>query len=242
MVILAWSENIHEPQEGEVDREWCYLQPFFIFPGNLREYVDFLEYAFNKIVSSNCHQTVSKYEKILQDTYKGVFEFDAHDIKNGKPPKYIIYQWSNGRNCKADVKYTWKERKSSFRKELFSDRKEDVKLIVAEAIIELTKDTIYLAKENKKVVKKEVINGTYTPGKSEAATKANKNVADTLIQYIEDDVTKIKAEVEAAVEANANIETTSEVNIDYEKLHERDKALMQELMGVDNDNNSSSSE
>lgn len=113
---------------------------------------------------------------------------------------------------------------------------------MAEAIIELTKDTIYLAKENKKVVKKEVINGTYTPGKSEAATKANKNVADTLIQYIEDDVTKIKAEVEAAVEANANIETTSEVNIDYEKLHERDKALMQELMGVDNDNNSSSSE
>ena len=229
-MITSWTENIHEIQNGEVEREWCYLSQFFIFPGNLREYIDFVEYVFNKFMSEDSHKTVIKYEKILQNIYKGKFEFDVRDIKNGFPPSDIIYQWSAGRNCKAEVKYTWKERRKSFRKELFSDRKEDVKLIFAEAIIELTQDTIYLAKQNKKVVQREIANGTYSSNKSEAATKANKNVAETLTQYTDDDVTKIKAELEADVTANAEVNTTSNIKLDQKEIAERDLQLMKEFM------------
>ena len=230
MVIKAWSENIHEPQIGEVSREWCYLHPFYIFPGNIREYVEFLDYAFKKIVLKNCQDTVSKYEDILHRVYKDNFEFDSHDVSNGFAPGDIVYQWSAGRNCKAEVKYTWKERRTSFRKEVFSDRKEDVKLIVADAIIGLTNDTVYLAKQNKKVVQKEVMNGSYSPNKSESAAKAGKNIVETLFQLIGEDTTNIKAEVVADVDATAEVNNTSNVKLDPKAIADRDLELMEKFM------------
>lgn len=230
MVINAWTENIHEIQIGEVMREWCYLEPFYIFPGNIREYVEFLEYAFQKLVLEKENDTVIKYDKILHTIYKDTFNFDSHDMNNGSAPGAIIYQWSAGRNCKADVKYTWKERRTSFRREVFSDRKEDVKLIVADAIIELTSDTVYLAKQNKKVVQKEVSNGSYSPNKSESAAKAGKNIVETLFQLSGEDTTNVKAEVVADVEANAEVNTTSKVKLDPKEIADRDLQLMKEFM------------
>ena len=49
MVIKTWSQPIHEHQEGEVSRERTYLEQFFIFPGNLREYSEFIDYVFKKL-------------------------------------------------------------------------------------------------------------------------------------------------------------------------------------------------
>lgn len=212
MVIKTWSQPIHEVQEGEVDRERTYLEQYFIFPGNLSEYIEFIDYVFKKLASLNSNDTVRKYEEILHNVYKDNFYFDYHDIKNGQPPSDIIYKWSSGRNCQADEKYTWKERRTSFRSELFKDKMEDISLVVSDALVEVANDTVFLIRENKKVVKKEIANGTYTPNKSEAASKSQKNNTDVLLQIsgkdsktVNADV-KLNAEVEAGVETNLKIE------------------------------------
>lgn len=211
MVIKAWTYPIHEIQEGEPDRERLYLEQFFIFPGNLTEFIEFVGYAFEKLVSRNCRETVPKYDKILQDVYRNNFEFDYHDIKRDQAPSDIIRKWSEGRNCQAEVKYTWKERRTSFRNEVFNEKKEDVKLLISNALVEITEDTLFLIRENKKVVKKEISKGTYTPNKSEAASKAQKNNTDTLFTISGDDSTNIKADVTLEAEGEFGVETNLKV-------------------------------
>lgn len=213
MVIKTWSHPIHEHQEGEVSRERTYLEQFFIFPGNLREYSEFIDYVFKKLHWPNSGQTVTGYENILNNYYNNCFEFDSYDIKKGQAPSYFqLKRWSEGVNCNAESKYTWKEIRTSFRNELFEDRMEDVSLVVSDALVEVANDTVFLIRENKKVVKKEIANGTYTPSKSEAASKSQKNNTDVLLQIsgkdnktVNADV-KLNAEVEAGVETNLNIE------------------------------------
>lgn len=213
MVIKTWSQPIHEHQEGEVGRERTYLEQFFIFPGNLMEYADFVDYVYKKLHAPELHQNCTKYEKIFQDVYKSVFVFDAYDLKKGHAPKVDQFKkWSAGINCSASEKYTWKQIRTSFRNDFFKDRMEDVSLVVSDALVEVANDTVFLIRENKKVVKKEIANGTYTPNKSEAASKSQKNNTDVLLQIsgkdsktVNADV-KLNAEVEAGVETNIKIE------------------------------------
>ena len=46
MAITEWHTPIHECQKGEVQREWCYLEPYYFFTGDLKRYSKLLKYAF----------------------------------------------------------------------------------------------------------------------------------------------------------------------------------------------------
>jgi len=207
MVIKTWSQPIHGHQEGEVSRERTYLEQFFIFPGNLSEFSYFVDYVFKKLHKAKPKQTQSEYDNILHKYYHDDFKFDAYDLKKGKAPSKIQFeQWSAGMNCSANEKYTWKEIRTSFRKEIFQDNTEDVQLIVAKALTELTETTLYLNRVNKSIVKKEKLEGKFTSNKSESANKANKANVDTLLALQGEDTKTVKADV------NLNAEIDGKVN------------------------------
>lgn len=218
MVIKTWSYPIHEHQEGEVGRERTYLEQFFIFPGNLSEFSRFVDYVFKKLHNKNSNETQTKYDEILHKYYHDDFEFDAYDLKKGQPPSQSqLRQWSMGQNCSAEVKYSWKKIRTSFRDEIFQDKKEDVQLIIADALLELTETTLYLNRENKSIVKKEKMNGKFTSNKSESANKANKANVDTLLSLQGEDAKTLKAdvnlndEVDGKLDAKVKIQLTAEM-------------------------------
>ena len=232
MVIKTWSQPIHEHQEGEVSRERTYLEQFFIFPGNLREYSEFIDYVFKKLHSPDLHQTFAKYDNVLQEYYDNKFEFDVYDLKKGSAPTLgQLKKWSEGVNCSAEIKYTWREIRTSFRDEIFQDKKEDVQLIVANALVELTQTTLYLNRENKSIVEKENMNNKFTSNKSESANKANKANVDTLLSLQGDDSTfkadvNLNAEIDGKVDAEIKQQITAETKA--EKLKEL-KEKMKEM-------------
>lgn len=233
MVIKTWSHPIHEHQEGEVGRERTYLEQFFLFPGNLHQYSEFIDYVFKKLYAATHQQTSRKYDDILQKYYKNNFEFDVYDLKKGSAPTLgQLQKWSAGVNCSAEIKYTWREIRTSFRDEMFQDKKEDVQLIVADALVELTETTLYLNRENKSIVKKEKMNGKFTSNKSESANKANKANVDTLLSLQGDDAKTLKAdvnlnaEIDGKVDAEVKQQTTAEIKA--EKLKEL-KEKMKEM-------------
>lgn len=232
MVIKTWSYPIYEHQEGEVGRERTYLEQFFIFPGNLHQYSEFIDYVFKKLHSPNFHQTFTKYDDILQKYYKNNFEFDVYDLKKDSAPTLgQLKKWSGGVNCSAEIKYTWKQIRTSFRDEMFQDKKEEVKLIVADALMELTETTLYLNRENKSIVKKEKMKGKFTSNKSESANKANKANVDTLLSLQGDNKTlkadlNLNAEIDGKINAEVKQQTTAEIKA--EKLNEL-KEKMKEM-------------
>ena len=65
MAITEWHEPIHECQKGEVQRERCYLEPYFFFNGNLKDYAELLQYAFDKAHAQNSPQTRHEFEEYL---------------------------------------------------------------------------------------------------------------------------------------------------------------------------------
>ena len=218
MVIKTWSYPIHEHQEGEVSRERTYLEQFFIFPGNLTDFSYFVDYVFKKLHIPNQYPANTKYDEILHKYYHDEFEFDVYDLKKGQAPSKTQFRlWSSGQNCNADVKHTWKEIRTSFRNEIFQDKKEDVQLIVADALMELTETTLYLNRENKSIVKKEKMNGKFTSNKSESANKANKANVETLLSLQGGDAKTLKAdvnlnaEIDGKVDAEVKQQTTAEI-------------------------------
>lgn len=207
MVIKTWSQPIHEHQEGEVSRERTYLEQFFIFPGNLSEFSYFVDYVFKKLHGANREQPASKYDEILRKYYHDEFEFDAYDLKKGQAPSKKQFElWSSGVNCSANEKYTWKQIRTSFRNDVFQSKKEDVQLIVANALVKLINTTLFLNEENEKIVKKEKLEGKFTSNKSESANKANKANVDTLLALQGEDTKTVKADV------NLNAEIDGKVN------------------------------
>jgi len=221
MVIRTWSQPIHEHQEGEVSRERTYLEQFFIFPGNLREYSEFIDYVFKKLHSQILRKTFAKYDNILQKYYDDNFEFDVYDLKKGSAPTLgQLRKWSEGVNCNAEIKYTWKEIRTSFRNEIFQDKKEDVQLIVANTLVELTETTLYLNRENKSIVKKEKLNGKFTSNKSESANKANKANVDTLLS-LQGDNSTLKADVNLNAEIDGKVDAEIKQQITAEKKAEK---------------------
>lgn len=237
MVIKTWSQPIHEHQEGEVSRERTYLEQFFIFPGNLSDYADFVDYVYKKLHKPNQHQTNTKYDKIFEDVYKSEFEFDMYDLqkKDHAPTKTQFKLWSSGVNCAANEKYTWKEIRTSFRNELFKDKIEDVSLVVSEALVEVANDTVFLIRENKKVVKKEIVNGTYTPNKSEAASKSQKNNTEVLLQISGKDSKTVNADVNLNAEIDGKIDAKVKPEIPPEVKLKRIEELAKRMEKMDYD-------
>lgn len=217
MVIKKWSYPIHEHQEGEASRERTYLEQFFLFPGNLSQYSEFIDHVFKKLHAPKSHPTCTQYDNILKEYYKNNFEFDVYDLKKGSAPTLVqLKHWSAGSNCSAEIKYTWKQIRTSFRDETFQDKKENVKLIVADALLELTETTLYLNRENKSIVKKEKMEGKFTSNKSESANKANKANVDTLLSLQGDDKTlkadvNLNAEIDGKIDAEVKQQTTAEI-------------------------------
>ena len=229
MVIKTWSQPIHEHQEGEVSRERTYLEQFFIFPGNLREYSEFIDYVFKKLHSSDIHQTSTKYDDILQKYYDNNFEFDVYDLKKGSAPTLgQLKKWSGGVNCSAEIKYTWREIRTSFRNEIFQNKKEDVQLIVANALVELTQTTLYLNRENKSIVEKEKMNNKFTSNKSESANKANKANVDTLLS-LQGDCSTLKADVNLNAEIDGKVDAEIKQQITAETKAEKLKELKEKM-------------
>lgn len=235
MVIKTWSQPIHEHQEGEVGRERTYLEQFFIFPGNLREYSEYIDYVFRKLHVPNQSKTSATYENILENYYNGYFEFDVYDIKKGQAPSYIqLKKWSEGANCNAEIKYTWREIRTSFRDEIFQDKKEDVNLIITKALVKLTENTLYLNEENKSVVKKEKSEGKFTSGKSESANKANKANVETLLSLKDTDKT-IKADVNLNAEIDGKLDAKVKPEIPPEVKLKRIEELAKRMEKMDYD-------
>ena len=116
MAITEWHTPIHECQKGEVQRERCYLEPYYFFNGNLKDYSELLEYAFTKQHTPNQLQTNSQYDEFLE---KHPICFHQYDVKNKKSPTHNqLKEWSKGTNTKCDEKYSWDDRRTSKRKTL----------------------------------------------------------------------------------------------------------------------------
>lgn len=235
MVIKTWSQPIHEHQEGEVGRERTYLEQFFIFPGNLREYSEFIDYVFKKLHSQDLHKTFAKYDNILQKYYNDNFEFDVYDLKKDSAPTLgQLKKWSEGVNCSAEIKYTWREIRTSFRNEIFQNKKEDVQLIFAEALLELAETTLYLNRVNKSTVKQEKMDGKFTSNKSESANKANKANVETLLSLKDADKT-VKADVNLNAEIDGKLDAKVKPEIPPEVKLKRIEELAKRMEKMDYD-------
>ena len=57
MAITNWTEPIHECQEGEVRREWCYLNQYYPFFGELKQFAEKLNCSFF-ILPSSIHEVI----------------------------------------------------------------------------------------------------------------------------------------------------------------------------------------
>ena len=196
MAITNWTEKIHECQEGEVNREWCYLNQYYNFNGNLDKYAELLKYSFSKLHTENQPKTNELFDNYLE-SHKICFHPD--DIRNGKPPsKNQIYNWSRGQNTSCDEKHNWDARRSSKRNEVNRLAEENL-------AAQLTEDLPYFyecVKRGFKEVDESVENakmmGKFTPHQAESATKGRNNAVNSLLQLTGKDKNyNVKADVDA---------------------------------------------
>lgn len=173
MAIKTWSENIHEPQKGEVQREWVYLEPFLYFTlGDYKEYHDLLVYEFKKQFSPSSERPspIPEYDKFVEEH---PITFHRDDIKAGHAPSYdTILQWAKGRNCQADTKYTWIERRTSNNQIITRRTNERLAARYDEIAPYLLESTFKGFKDTEKAVSKSKAEGKYTPAQAEHAAKA----------------------------------------------------------------------
>lgn len=211
MAISIWSENIHEPQEGEVIREWIYLEQYMWFPGSLKDYAELLKYAFKKQVAENPPKTRRIYEDFLKEH---PIKFHTQDLKKGYPPNQSqLEHWSKGQNCKAEIKHTWDERRTSN----INSVKKQGELIASAAYAEYMPDMVASIKKSFKdadeIAHTEKEKGIYSSNKAEANAKAKNIIINsfrTLAGY--DDKSK-------EYKIKGNIDSKNEVNVKEEKRH-----------------------
>ena len=203
MAITEWHTPIHERQKGEVQRERCYLEPYYFFNGNLKDYSELLEYAYNKQYAQNLHKTCTKYDEFLE---KHPICFHPHDIKKEQSPSYEqLRHWSNGKNVACDEKYSWDDRRTSKRNEISKIAEENL-------AAQMTEDLPYFyecVKKGFQEVDESITNskmmGNFTPHQAESATKGRNHAVNSLLQLTgKDKDYKVKADVNADV----NTETT----------------------------------
>ena len=196
MAITEWHEPIHECQKGEVQRERCYLEPYFFFNGNLKDYAELLQYAYAKKYQPDFCQTSAQHEEFLE---KHPICFHPYDIKKGSAPTHIqLKEWSRGVNVSCDEKHNWDARRSSKRNEVNRLAEENL-------AAQLTEDLPYFyecVKRGFKEVDESVENakmmGKFTPHQAESATKGRNNAVNSLLQLTGKDKNyNVKADVDA---------------------------------------------
>ena len=210
MAITEWHTPIHECQKGEVQRERCYLEPYYFFNGNLKDYAELLQYAFDKKYHPDSLQTTSQYEEFLE---KHPICFHPYDVKNDKAPTHIqLKEWSKGQNTKCDEKHNWDERRSSKRNEVNRLAEENL-------AAQMTEDLPYFyecVKKGFKEVDESVDNarmmGNFTPHQAESATKGRNHAVNSLLQLTgKDKEYNVKADVNADIDAKAQVETKADI-------------------------------
>ena len=210
MAITEWHTPIHECQTGEVQRERCYLEPYFFFTGNIKEYSQLLKYAFQKQHTENIPSPSNDKDIFLE---KHPICFHPHDIRQGKPPSLdTLYQWNKGSNTSCDEKHNWDERRTSKRNEINRLAEENI-------AAQLTEDLPYFyecVKKGFKEVDESVDNakmmGNFTPHQAESATKGRSHAVNSLLQLTgKDKDYNVKADVNAEVDAKAEIEAKADI-------------------------------
>ena len=196
MAITEWTEKIHECQKGEVQRERCYLEPYYFFNGNLKDYAELLQYAYDKKYQPDSHVTHTQYDEFLE---KHPICFHSYDIKNGKSPTYNqLKEWNRGQNIECDIKHSWDDRRSSKRNEVNRLAEEN---LAAQLVDDLP--YFYLAiKQDMDMVDESVDNsrmmGNLTPHQAESATKAKHHIIDSILKLTgKDKDYKLKADVDS---------------------------------------------
>ena len=204
MAITEWHTPIHECQKGEVQRERCYLEPYFFFNGNLKDYAELLQYAYDKKYTPGKLQTNSLHEEFLEKT---PICFHPYDVKNEKPPShYQLKEWSKGTNTSCDEKHSWDERRTSKRNEINRLADENIAAKVTELMPYVLTEVIKGLKETDDAVEFSKASGNFTPHQSESATKSRMHVVDSLQKISgKDKDYKLKADVEADVNKQTTI-------------------------------------
>ena len=196
MAITEWTDKIHECQKGEVQRERCYLEPYYFFNGNLNDYSKLLKYVFTNKHTEKPSETNREYDSFLE---KHPICFHSHDIKKGCAPTYVQLQnWSRGQNIDCDVKYSWDDRRTSKRNEVNRLAEENL-------AAQLTEDLPYFYECVKKgfnevdeAVDNSKMMGNFTPHQAESATKGRNHAVNSLLQLLgKDKDYKVKADVDS---------------------------------------------
>ena len=221
MAITEWHEPIHECQKGEVQRERCYLEPYYFFNGELKDYSELLQYAFDKKYQPNSHSTHTIYDEFLE---KHPICFHPYDIKNKKPPTYNqLKEWNRGQNTNCDEKHNWNERRSSKRNEVNRLAEENL-------AAQMTEDLPYFYECVKKgfnevdeAVDNSKMMGNFTPHQAESATKGRNHAVNSLLQLLGKDKNyNVKADVNEEIKAEVKQQTNAEIKTQkLKELRER---------------------
>ena len=210
MAITNWTEPIHECQDGEVRREWCYLTQYYPFFGDLKQFSELLRYAF-------ClkHTETNPEDSPEFDTYLEKHEicFHPEDIKKGKPPSYdIIKNWRKGSNTKINEKHTWNERRTSKQNEIGRLAEQNVAATIAEQLPYIVDCVVKGLKETDEAVEYSKAIGSFTPHQAESATKSRAHVVDSLQKITGKDKNyNVKADVNEEIKAEVKQQTTAEI-------------------------------
>lgn len=195
MAITEWTNKIHECQKGEVQRERCYLEPYYFFNGNLKDYAQLLQYAYDKKYLPDSHVTHTQYDEFLK---KHPVCFHSYDIKNKKSPTYNqLKEWNRGQNIDCDIKYSWDDRRSSKRNEVNRLAEENIAAQVTELLPHILEEVMKGFKETNEAVEYAKDIGKFTPHQAESATKSRAHVVESLQKITGKDKNyNVKADVE----------------------------------------------
>ena len=213
MAITEWHEPIHECQKGEVHREWCYLEPYYFFNGNLKDYAKLLQYAYAKKYTPDKLHINSQHEEFLD---KHPICFHPHDIKKGEPPSHDqLKNWSKGQNISCDEKHNWDERRSSKRNEISRLQSENMAAQFAEDMPYFYECVKKGFKEVDESVENSKMMGNFTPHQAESATKGRNHAVTSLLQLTgKDKDYNVKTDVNADIQAKTEIETRANISQD----------------------------
>lgn len=210
MAITEWHIPIHECQKGEVQRERCYLEPYFFFNGDLKQYSKLLKYAYQKQHAPDMPSPCSQHDKFLE---QHPICFHPYDINKGQAPTHDqLKHWSKGANTDCDEKHNWDERRSSHRNEFSRLALENMSAQFAEDMplfYNSMKEDIAMVDES---VDNARMMGNLTPHQAESATKAKHHIIDGVMKIAAKDK-------DYKVDVTADVETT-ENNSKWEALAE----------------------
>ncbi len=211
MAITEWTEKIHECQKGEVQRERCYLEPFYFFNSDLKDYAKLLKYAYQKQHAPDMPPSCPQYDEFLE---KHPICFHPYDINKGQAPTHDqLKHWSKGANTECTEKHNWDERRSSHRNEFSRLALENMSAQFAEDMplfYNSMKDDMEMVDES---VENARMMGNLTPHQAESATKAKLHIIEGVTKVTgKDKDYNVKADVNADVDAKAEVKTKANIS------------------------------